>query len=114
VEERGNDLERREDRQLDGSCLQRRLVVQADAAAISRRCRAAFAKPCALHVLEAGWSARDQLPRLDQGGEAEFHVGKLDRSETMAACVASDDRLVMPDRNQQSIRTSEHDDVVQR
>ena len=36
----------------------------------------------ALHVLEAGWSARDQLrarrvvvPRLDQGGEAELHVG---------------------------------------
>ena len=35
----------------------------------------------ALHVLEAGWSARDQLrarrvvvPRLDQGGEAELHV----------------------------------------
>jgi len=33
-------------------------------------------------LLEAGWSARDQLrarrvvvPRLDQGGEAEFHVG---------------------------------------
>jgi len=31
VEERGNDLERREDGQLDGPCMQRRLVVQADA-----------------------------------------------------------------------------------
>ena len=58
VEERGNDLERREDGQLDGPCMQRRLVVQADAAVICRRCPAAFARPCALHVLEAGWSAR--------------------------------------------------------
>jgi len=89
VEERGNDLERRKDEQLDGPCVQRRLVGQADAAVICRRCRAAFARPCALHVLEAGWSARDQLrarrvvmPRLDQGGEAELHVANLlqDRS----------------------------------
>jgi len=34
VEESGNDLERREDGQLDGPCVQRRLTVQADAAVI--------------------------------------------------------------------------------
>ena len=48
---------------------------------------------CALHELEAGWSARDELrarrvvvPRLDQGGEAELHVGNplLDRSWFLA------------------------------
>jgi len=66
VDERGDDLERREDGQLDGPC------VPADVAVICRRCRAAL--PCVIHVLEAGWSARDQLPRLDQGGEAELHV----------------------------------------
>jgi len=76
------DVKRRDDGQLDGLCV--RVVVQADAAVICQRCQAAFARLCAFHILEVGWSARDQLctrcvvvPYLNQGSKAEFHVGDL-------------------------------------
>ena len=56
-----DDLERREDGQLDGPCVQRWFIVQADVTMICQHCRAPFARLCALHVLKAGSSARDQL-----------------------------------------------------